>query len=194
MVTWYGYDAPQTVLPEAADLSYAEQGAPLLDGFMTGLRATHRGDAPSHNAVVAHSYGATLVGWAASHGHTLDADDVVLVASPGEAVGSGWFGSGTVDDLHLRPGESAGHVYATRSANDPIRWAAGTHLGADPVADYFGAHVFDASPEGGHGDYWDRYTNPALKGMGLVIAGQGPSVPTSISQSEAADQTMVPAL
>ncbi|MCW2757079.1 MAG: hypothetical protein JWO46_825, partial [Nocardioidaceae bacterium] len=179
-VTWYGYDAPQSIVPEAASLSFAKDGAPILDRFMTGLRATHDGASPSHTTVVAHSYGTTLTGYAASHGHVLDTDDVVMVASPGVAVGSGWLGTGSVDDLHLS-GPSEDHVYATRSRSDSIKYAVGTHLGGDPTDPDFGSHVFGADPGGGHSDYWDTPTNPSLVGMGQAIAGDGDAIkaPTS---------------
>lgn len=63
VVTWLGYDAPDDLV-DAASESYADNGKGALAGFEDGLRATHQG-VPSHNTVVGHSYGTTLVGHAA---------------------------------------------------------------------------------------------------------------------------------
>jgi hypothetical protein len=95
--------------------SYADAGVPALDNFQSGLRASHDG-APSFNTVVGHSYGTTLIGDAASHGRTLDADQVVLIASPGATVDH-------ASDLHLTgvpQDQVSQHVWATRAANDEI--------------------------------------------------------------------------
>ena len=177
-VTWVGYDAPQSIPVQAGQMKYADHAAPLLRSFQSGLRETHQGDTASHNTVLGHSYGTTVVGDAAKG--SLDADDVVMVASPGAGVGHGWNNSGTVKDLHL-DGSSTGHVYATRSDSDPIKFSTDTHLGADPFEDHFGARQFGADPEGGHSDYRDSFENPSMTGMGKVIAGDGNQVvrPTS---------------
>ncbi len=196
-VTWVGYDAPQD-LPEAAHLGYAEDGAPLLDSFATGLRATHQDGYRSHTTVVSHSYGTTTAGWAASHGHTLHVDDLVMVASPGAGVGHGWvdreptsngigtspaYTDATVKDLDL-DGSSTHHVFATRSKGDPIRAVDDTHLGVDPTNPAFGATTFGADPEGGHSDYWNKVDGPSLTAMGQVIAGQGSRVkPPTLEQT-----------
>ncbi|WP_188780659.1 alpha/beta hydrolase [Marmoricola endophyticus] len=194
-VTWLGYDAPPTVLGDAPHLGWAEKGAPLLDGFASGLRATHAAGGRSHVTVVGHSYAATVIGQAASHGHRLEVDDVLMVAAAGAGVGHGWLGDDgtTVDDLHLS-GPSRGHVYATRSRSDPIRWANDTHLGVDPTRATFGATVFGASPGTTHDGYWKDDT-AALRSMGLVIAGRGPDVPPPTDDQrlgDPADVTFAP--
>ncbi|NKS73950.1 hypothetical protein GS531_16995 [Rhodococcus hoagii] len=108
--------------PDAAGIGYAGPGAPALDGFQDGLRVTHDGER-SHNVVLGHSYGTTLVGTAASQGRTLDADALVFVASPGTSVNH-------VTDLSLTgiSGDEIGdHVFSTKSARDPVPLFADTH-------------------------------------------------------------------
>lgn len=178
-VTWYGYDAPQGVTAAAHD-SYAESGAPLLDNFQTGLRVTHEGT-PSHNTVVGHSYGTTVVGMSASHGNTLDVNDVVFVASPGVAVDH-------ASDFRITgvpKGQAGKHVYATVAEYDPIRLVSGVNGGAPTDSD-FGGTEFHSDPDRGHlwllgwnssahSAYW-KPKNPSLKNICLIIAGYGGEV------------------
>ncbi|MPZ64239.1 MAG: hypothetical protein GEU83_01485 [Pseudonocardiaceae bacterium] len=129
-VVWIGYDAPQS-LPEARDVSYAHHAGADLDRFQHGLRATHEGP-PSHNTVIAHSYGSTTTGVAARD-HGLPADSTVFVGSPGVGV-----------DHARELGLPEGSVFATRADNDiiqhaydptrpaPARAPARAHLGAQP--------------------------------------------------------------
>lgn len=146
-VAWFGYDAPPA-LGDATSQKYADLAAPSLDHFQEGLRVTHEG-APSRNTVLGHSYGTTVVGDAASHGRVLDADAVVLVASPGT----------TVDhavDLKLTgvpDGQQYLHVFATKAENDPVplypkvSWSPWTDdYGPDPTDSKFGAQVFTSDP------------------------------------------------
>ncbi|WP_239154134.1 alpha/beta hydrolase [Amycolatopsis sp. FDAARGOS 1241] len=81
--TWVGYDAPGE-LWDAASESYADNGKAGLSRFEDGLRASH-GGSQSHNTMLGHSYGTTVVGHAARDGG-LNADDLVFVASPGAGV------------------------------------------------------------------------------------------------------------
>ena len=65
VTTWMGYDPPMNVFTDAPSTSYAHNGAPALDSFQAGLRASHVDVAaagPSVNTVIGHSYGSTLVG------------------------------------------------------------------------------------------------------------------------------------
>jgi len=182
VITWVGYAAPQD-LAEAADANYAEDAKHDLDQFQDGLRAAHEG-APSHNTVIGHSYGSTVIGHtAATEG--LDVDDVVFVGSPGVGVDN-------AADLNM----PAGHVHATVAEHDMIRASnigfevvpgidTDVH-GPDPTGSDFGANVFESDPgtegpdyQGGlsseaHSQYWD-HGNRALENMGLIIAG----VPTT---------------
>jgi hypothetical protein len=179
VVTWYGYNAPQAIIPDAASPSWADHGANALDGYQSGLRATHVGP-PALDTVIGHSYGTTTIGHAASNGHTLDTDNVVLVASPGIGVNS-------PDQLSLTsiaPGDVHNHLFSTTAQYDPIRLVGGP-LGKEPVDTPGFGNTFHASPDqgpwyklgwnsGAHGSYWDR-GNPALTSMGNIIAGKGVS-------------------
>jgi hypothetical protein len=169
-----GYDRPMD-LSRAAFPQPAYGGADRLDAFENGQRASHVG-APSLDTVIGHSYGSTVLGAAATHGHHLDADNVIAVGSPGMLVDR-------ADRLNLR---TRGNVYVMRAANDAISmggvvtdWT----LGADPIAPGFGAHRLAADPGpagpfglpsiGAHSSYW-LDGNTALKNFGAVIAGRPP--------------------
>ncbi|HEY2765346.1 MAG TPA: alpha/beta hydrolase [Pseudonocardiaceae bacterium] len=113
-VMWIGYDAPQAIATfppghgDAIDPGFAQRAAPGLDSFQDGPRVTHQGT-PSHNTVLGHSYGSTVVGYAAK-GHPLAADDVIFVGSPGVGVEH-------AADLGVPPG----HVWSSHAKNDPIQ-------------------------------------------------------------------------
>ncbi|MFC7446461.1 alpha/beta hydrolase [Rhodococcus daqingensis] len=184
VVTWYGYNAPQSI-PEAGLDGFAERGAPRLDGFQDGLRAAHQGQA-AHQVIIGHSYGSTVIGTAAIGGGSLDVDELVFVGSPG-------VNAEHVSELHL-DGVSAGdvgrHVYSTAARWDPVPYIgdmtlAGRHVhGLDPTDPDFGGRVFASNPgdpgpllgtdPGVHSEYWDL-RNPSLEGMGQIIAGVGAS-------------------
>jgi hypothetical protein len=167
VIAWNGYDAPLSILPDAAEGRFADAAEPLLRSFQDGLRVAHEGPR-SRNTVVGHSYGSTVIGHTARDG-ALDADAIVFAGSPGVGVHD-------VRGLH-RPPDT---VYSTTSAADPIeithsRWLgpADDALGDDPSDPRFGAHVFPADPRGGHSDYW-RHDNPALRSFALIATGQEP--------------------
>jgi hypothetical protein len=174
ITTWMGYDRPMD-LSRAAFPQPAYSGADRLDAFENGQRASHLG-AASIDTVIGHSYGSTVVGAAASHGHHLDADNVIAVGSPGLLVER-------ADQLDLR---TRGNVYVMRAENDAIsmggivtEWT----LGADPTVPGFGAQRLAADPGpagpfglpsiGAHSSYW-LDGNAALKNFGTVIAGRLP--------------------
>ncbi|MEV4757341.1 alpha/beta hydrolase [Micromonospora sp. NPDC049559] len=173
VVAWIGYDAPDT-LYNAGSESYADNGKAALDRFQDGLRATHVG-APSHNTVVGHSYGTTLVGHAARD-ESLAVDDLVLVSSPG-------VGAEHVSELRLDgvPVEQLGsRVHATVPPNDPIKYTNwigiaplwwDPALGPDPADPAFGADVFESAPSEAdpHGATFEA-GNPGLATTGEIIA------------------------
>ncbi|MEG8181929.1 hypothetical protein GZH49_25870 [Nocardia terpenica] len=181
VIAWFGYDAPEG-LPNATQQHYADSAAPSLDRLQDGLRASHDGP-KSYNTVLGHSYGTTVVGDAAAHGRSLNADAVVFVASPGTTVNS-------ADQLSLVgvPHDDIGkHVFATKAFNDPVPIYADSgigdlpfinNFGVDPAYTEFGGRVFPSDPgtfdfKGtAHSQYWDP-GNKALTGMGYIIAGQG---------------------
>ncbi|GAB0101746.1 hypothetical protein JMUB6875_07100 [Nocardia sp. JMUB6875] len=181
VITWYGYDAPPDLTAALGDRR-AREGAPALDLFEDGLRATHAGIA-SHNTVLGHSYGSTVIGAAASGANSLAADAVVFVGSPGVEVDD-------VSELRLRgipAGRNGAHVFATADPADPVpRFGQFLH-GVDPVDREFRATVFRSSGATidlpvlralpldvlAHGNYWDP-GNPGLTTQGEIIAGHRP--------------------
>lgn len=165
VVYWYGYDAPNTIFPDAGLDSYAEGGGPLLDTFQTGLRATHDGGIPSHNTVLGHSYGSTVIGHAAKES-TFNADALVFVGSPGVDVNH-------ASELNgVRPGQ----VWVTTAENDIIRRVPDWDFihGNDPSDRDFGARVFASDPgnpddeAGTHSAYWDQ-DNIARKNIARIV-------------------------
>jgi hypothetical protein len=187
VIAWLGYDAPQS-LPEATSRTYADRASTALDRFQDGLRASHAGP-PSYNTVIGHSYGATVVGDAA-HGHNLNADAVVFVASPGTTVDH----AGELTLTGIPPTQVPRHVYATKAEHDPVSLYADSGLGGffpgsgiddlgpDPTQRDYGARVFASDPGTAgpwyldwyngevHSRYWDP-GNSSLRGMGEIIAG-----------------------
>jgi hypothetical protein len=155
-ILWLGYDAPDSV-PDAIGDSFAMHARADLDGFTDGLRVTHDGPVPSHNVIIGHSYGSTVVGFAARD-NALDVDDMIFVGSPGVGVDH-------AVDLHIDPY----HVWASQAANDPIQYAVDLteirqrHLihGLDPTEPAFGGVVFASDPGDplstmhAHSQYWD---------------------------------------
>jgi hypothetical protein len=189
VIAWLGYDAPAT-LPEAARLGPAHQAQSALHDFQTGLRLTHQGGA-SHNTVVGHSYGSTVVGLTGA-AVGLPVDDVVLLGSPGVGVAH-------AGDLGLDPS----HVWASTAQHDAVTAAVdprqlnpvrppllrplvGVHtdrlwFGPNPVGPDFGAHVFTSTPGsavdpiGAHVGYYDE-GNQALIDMADIAVGDYPAV------------------
>lgn len=166
-ILWQAYDAPQGIfsfIPTegANDDSWAKDGGPLLRSFQRGLRRAHLGP-PSSNTVLGHSYGTTLIGYAAKE--PIAVDRIILLASPG--VGA-WTVEGLKLDGYASFASSAGRIWATRAANDRIGWTGGGGEllinGVDPVIDDFGARVFASDPgtnDGvfgfeAHSQYWSR--------------------------------------
>jgi alpha/beta hydrolase family protein len=164
VILWMDYDAPQDISSAAFD-GYAEDGAPALRGFQEGLDVAHtRGGA--YNTVVGHSYGTVVVGEAARGGQ-LDAENYVLVASPG-------VNADHVYDLGIPPDR----VYASTAPGDPIRHTPGFVHGTQPVDPDFGARTFESSNGGGgspHSNYWDP-GNPARDNIAAIATGNGDRV------------------
>ena len=116
-----------------------------------------------------HRYGSTVVGHTAQSAGGLDADNVILVGSPGA-------GADHATDLNL-PVEN---IHVSTAENDGISGFTGLTHGVDPTDPEFGADVFgsDAGSEGGswplgdaHSEYFDE-NSASLRHMGSVIAGQ----------------------
>lgn len=168
VVYWYGYDAPDKIFPDAGLDSYAEGGGPALDTFQSGLRATHDGVIPSHNTVLGHSYGSTVIGHAA-RSPDFDADAVVFVGSPGVDVNH------ASDLTGVRPDQ----IWATTAEHDIIRRVPNWDVvhGNDPSELDFGARAFASDPgnpddeAATHSAYWNR-ENIARKNIALIATSQ----------------------
>ncbi|GAB2497880.1 alpha/beta hydrolase [Nocardiopsis aegyptia] len=173
VISWIGYDAPN--ISEAAGPGRAEDAVDELSSFQDGLRATHENASPSHNTVIGHSYGSTVVGHTAQSDDGLNADEVVFVGSPGP-------GADHVSELGFDPE----NVHASRAENDGISVTPDAVHGVDPTDPDFGATVFDSSPGTELPNWAGRATNPlgdahseyfnddtaSLEYMGEVIAGR----------------------
>ncbi|WP_040703041.1 alpha/beta hydrolase [Nocardiopsis salina] len=170
VISWIGYDAPSTT--EAAEEERAENAVGGLSSFNGGLRATHQGTTPSHNTVIGHSYGSTVLGHTAMSDQGLNADELVFVGSPGVKADH-------VSELGFH-GEN---VHASTAENDTINSVTpeGIH-GPTPDSSEFGATTFTSSsgsdwkvgdfPFGAaHSEYFDQGTL-SLRGMGRIIAGE----------------------
>ncbi|MGW0522148.1 alpha/beta hydrolase [Crossiella sp. NPDC003009] len=179
VISWVGYDAPQSPLPDAAGESYAQNAREGLARFQEGLRATHEGQ-PSHNTVVGHSYGSTVVGHTARD-LGLKADDLVFIGSPGVGVER-------ADQLNIPPERvhaSVAEHDAINATNVPIGLDRDNvpifdPHGPDPADQRFGGKVFTSDPGtsnlglpsiAAHMEYWD-ITNKSLRNMGKIIAGE----------------------
>ena len=137
-IAWLGYDAPSGGFSDALDFAgvgredKAAHGAENLSTFVDGLHATRDDDAKDmHLTVIGHSYGSTTVAIAAGEG--MDADDIVLLGSPGA-------GDGNRHASDLR-----GNVYVGAADEDPVSRLGNPKpfgLGVDPATSGFGAHRF----------------------------------------------------
>lgn len=161
-VMWLGYDAPDTIVPEAMQRRWAEEGAEPLERFTQGLRATGQEDA--NHTLTGHSYGTTVIGHAATK-EGIDTDNVVFVASPG-------VGTDTASAL----GVDEDDVWATANSLDPIQLTPDFLHQNSPTGDEFGANVF-ASDTGAwnannHSTYWDDTNMKGRDTIADVVTGQ----------------------
>ncbi|MFB7635411.1 alpha/beta hydrolase [Streptomyces sp. NPDC056149] len=160
VVSWLGYDAPETD-GSMFTTGRADAAAGDLRNFTHGLRESHTGER-AHMTVLGHSYGSTVVGDAAAHSNGIDADDVIVVGSPGMAVDH-------AKDLQMDPN----HVWAGWAPDDIVSTVASNKtLGENPADQDFGGKVFNVDTEG-HGGYWDKGSE-SLANQGRIIAGIPP--------------------
>lgn len=178
-ITWLGYDAPQSILPEAMEKQWAYDGSPKLNNFMDGLETAQGGPDNSHTTVIGHSYGSTVVGDASNKGD-LPADDIVVAGSPGMLTGD-------ADDLDV----GKDHVWSEAASDDLVpaggklaglggyKWDVETWNGIPFNAGYvqtvpsdeaFGAHRMDVNTSG-HSDYWTPGSQ-SLKNQAMVVVGR----------------------
>lgn len=163
IVGWVGYDAPSGgVAWDSVGVirdDDARDGAALLATDVAAVQASRRSD-PPHTTVIGHSYGSTTTALAATE-EDLQADDIILVGSPG---------AGEADDAGDL-GVGADHVFVGANSRDAVTYF-GNHgwlnlgslsLGDDPAEDDFGAVRFQAESvyRGSndnfedHSRYWD---------------------------------------
>ncbi|MCI4044023.1 alpha/beta hydrolase [Streptomyces sp. TRM75563] len=164
VVAWLGYRSPATVSPAALTTGRADRAAPALRALVDGLHAVRPA---ARISLLCHSYGSVICARAASG---IPADALVLYGSPGV---------GFEDARSLRTGA---RVWAGRSGGDWIArvpharvrvpFVATVGFGTDPVAERFGAEVFDAG-DGGHSDYL-RPGSRSLANLARIAAGAEP--------------------
>ncbi|MCF6521768.1 alpha/beta hydrolase [Streptomyces sp. JJ36] len=177
-ITWLGYDAPQTIVPEAMEKHWAHDGAPKLNRFLDGMQTVQGGADSSHTTVIGHSYGSTTVGAASEQGD-LKADDIVVAGSPGMLVGEAGdldvgkahvWSEAASDDLVPAGGKAAGlggYEWATETWNG-IPYNAG-YVQLVPSDEAFGAHRM-AVDTSGHSDYWNA-DSTSLWNQAAVVTG-----------------------
>ncbi|MFF5405501.1 alpha/beta hydrolase [Streptomyces misionensis] len=145
VVAWLGYTTPGTVSTTVTTTTRADEAAPRLRALTRQLRSL--APARARLSLICHSYGSVVCGRAA---RGLDADDIVLVGSPGtgaddvSALGTTarvWAARGTGDWVAHVPHVRADLLLAT------------VGFGTDPVSRGFGARVFDAGAAG-HSGYF----------------------------------------
>jgi pimeloyl-ACP methyl ester carboxylesterase len=148
VVAWLGYDPPDGVLA-AVDPRPARDGADALAAEVASLR----GSGAQRVVVVGHSYGGLVASLAAAGG--MDADEVVLLGSPG-------LGVGDRESLDLPPGAD---LWAAAAERDPVSAIArsGVVHGPDPV----GVALSLPTSRTGHGSY---FTDPVLLGALAEVA------------------------
>ncbi|WP_033346484.1 alpha/beta hydrolase [Catenuloplanes japonicus] len=187
-VLWLDYDAPDFVV-EAASEQQARDAAPALHRFQEGLRAGHEGE-PARQTVLGHSYG-SLVAGVTARDHGLDADGLVLLASPGAGVSHAadlglpevWAGTSITDPIQRVPVSPISALTdAVVASGVPGLGPAlafgqpedGLWLGRNPADPDFGARVFATEADAGHLGYWDR-GGTALDTLSRITLGLGPS-------------------
>ncbi|MFD9370836.1 alpha/beta hydrolase [Streptomyces sp. NPDC060020] len=192
-ILWLGYEAPQSIVPEAASPSWANDAKEPLSRFLSGVDTAHTGG-PVNSTVLGHSYGSLVAGKALADHPDLPVDNVIFVGSPGVGV-----------DQAKELGVPPDHVWSAVAENDWINVPpspnalAGAWLGplyppglielfddhsilygTDPTTDDFGGRTFDVAPGKGlqadlddpmpaHSQYWE---NDSLKAMGGIVTGK----------------------
>ena len=138
-ISYLGYVAPEgpgLKLYQAADISYADEGAPKIARFMEGLRASGNTNGHSFtNTLLTHSFGSTTGGKAMTQVAKGVVDNLIMCGSPGSGVQS-------INQYNI----PAGHVYESSVpegdivqdlgfdstfGRDPKRLAGITHLSGD---------------------------------------------------------------
>ena len=175
MVAYLGYEAPQD-LAEVTNISYAENGAKKLSGFLNGLGASRElGAGDAHISVAGHSYGSTTAGIALKQVNPGVVDDLIQFGSPGS-------GAQDVSEFRVPPGHA--WVSATDYKQDMVQgvgddWRFGknpdTMKGYNHLSGDVGEQGVDKSmiyPFQKHNGYFAQYSE-ANEDISRVIAGRG---------------------
>ena len=194
-ISYLGYVAPEGPGPklyQAADISYANEGAPKIARFMEGLRA--HGNANNHrfiNTLLTHSYGSTTGGKAMTQVAKGVVDNFIMCGSPGSGVQS-------INQYNV----PAGHVYESSVpegdivqdlgfdstfGRDPKKLAGITHLSGDATdaKDYWRhnpvivdervkALEYVSHSISNHSAYFDHHTR-AFRDFTHVMLGKEPT-------------------
>lgn len=168
-ITWFDYNAPDNITPQATRGSYAEEGGPVLHQFMDGLETAQGGADKSHTTVIGHSYGSTVVGVATQSGSWKDGpmtDDILVAGSPGMQVDH-------AADLGVRPN----HVWAMGApySDDSVVRQGGRFMGLGdnwtiPTDESFGGNIMK-NDSADHGGFWDE-DSQSLRNQAAVVTGQ----------------------
>lgn len=176
MVEYLGYEAPQDIA-EVTNISYAENGAKNLSGFLNGLDASRKagpaGDA--HISVAGHSYGSTTAGIALTKVNPGVVDDLIQFGSPGAGVhdvsefrlekGHAWVSATDIEQDRVQ-----GMGDDLRFGKDPATMPGYNHLSGD-----VGEQGVDKKmiyPFQKHNGYFAR-NSEANEDISRVIAGRG---------------------
>ena len=174
MVSFFGYDAPPSVL-EASNTDMAQAGATKLANFLTGIDAAREhGAGDAHITVASHSYGSTTAGIAATLVGDGVIDDLVQFGSPGSGVQD-------VGEFHV----PEGHMYVSAAPylHDMVQGAGpdgsfgknpDTMDGYKHLSGDVGPAPSSYSPWDQHSGYFKKDTQ-ANRDIGRVIGGNPPS-------------------
>ena len=174
MVAYLGYEAPQD-LAEVTNISYAENGAKKLSGFLNGLGASRElGAGDAHISVAGHSYGSTTAGIALTKVNPGVVDDLIQFGSPGAGVqdvsefklekGHAWVSATDIEQDRVQ-----GMGDDLRFGKDPAKMPGYNHLSGD-----VGDKIDESQPYAfqKHGGYFNEGSK-ALDDISKVIAGRG---------------------
>lgn len=175
MVEYLGYEAPQDIA-EVTNISYAENGAKNLSGFLNGLGASRElGAGDAHISVAGHSYGSTTAGIALTKVNPGVVDDLIQFGSPGAGVhdvsefrlekGHAWVSATDIEQDRVQ-----GMGDDLRFGKDPATMPGYNHLSGD-----VGEQGVDKKmiyPFQKHNGYFAR-NSEANEDISRVIAGRG---------------------
>ena len=194
-ISYLGYVAPEGPGPklyQAANIDYANEGAPKIARFMEGLRA--HGNANGHsftNTLLTHSFGSTTGGKAMTQVAKGVVDNLIMCGSPGSGVQS-------IDQYSIPRGhvyESSTHLgdmvqdlgFDSTFGRDPKKLEGITHLSGDVSDTKANRHLYQNHPnpkfEGtsgatfplaNHSAYFDHHTR-AFRDFTHVMLGKEPT-------------------